>query len=481
MSQSPPKSPAAYATFADWQSDHGNVLCYLSLTPRSPDKSGSAFAFRRRNLHGQCIHELVAFISLLIEQTGTVELNLSTVTSRDLPGLPAIPYDDQPTIMLVRIAAFLRERIHTHQIQLLTIQFGVLKDLTRTVESLILLFQGRLIPESIICQVAPEFFHVNYPEGVTDLRSLSYLTAALRRVSERIEASPKAQWATDFSGFFGRLVRQAAGYRLPDVLYFPPLPGELSLSRCLFGPRSPYCAKLDAIIAQIAAANGEEFQVSLLDQCRDLIPDRSSLANDDGAVALLIMYRCLFHRAYEKFPGLFAPALVTPRVELSGLPGLPARWFSFPREMVGAAVADRTIAELFGRDKHFRAAGRLLEFGQWMPNPIDALYYVHTALAAIQTGALLNRAKEKTLADADGFVCFDDLFALFFGTYLGTGPPNVDLFFIAWFIGKFAPRESLSVAFEFARATVEGLAAHCAAFDIEAFTAEHQAGCSDNI
>jgi hypothetical protein len=133
---------------------------------------------------------------------------------------------------------------------------------------------------------------------------------------------------------------------------------------------------------------------------------------------------------------------------------------------------------LFQSDEYFRAAGGLLEFAMWMSNPIDALYYVHRGIVGIQKGAIIHRHKgEETVAieAMTEFLCFDDLFALLFGTVLGTGLMHFDIYYIAWFIEKFAPRESLSPAFDYAKATVEGLASHCGSFDIDAFSREHRA------
>jgi hypothetical protein len=170
---------------------------------------------------------------------------------------------------------------------------------------------------------------------------------------------------------------------------------------------------------------------------------------------------------------VFAPSAVE-RVDLSPLSSLPASWFSFPRDVIrmddGASVGD-----VFSADHYFRGAGAFLETAKWMSNPIDALYYVHKGIVGIQKGAFINRVNENfavQLNDVDEFLCFDDLFGLLLGTLLGVGAMNVDICYIGWFIGQFAPRESLSAAFDFAKATVEGLAAHCAAFDIEAFKAE---------
>jgi hypothetical protein len=185
---------------------------------------------------------------------------------------------------------------------------------------------------------------------------------------------------------------------------------------------------------------------------------------------LLLFYRALVNRTYERFPSAFAPLRLPP--DLTAVAALPARWFSYPRAMVGGAADDLSIGEVFSGDRFLNAAGQFLATTIWASNPLDMLFAVHKAILAVQKGAFINQLRYS--AHAGEFLCFDDLFVLLFGTLLGTAPDIPDVGYIAWFIERFAPNDALSAAFDYAKATIEGLAAHCAAFDVEKFVAEHR-------
>jgi hypothetical protein len=140
--------------------------------------------------------------------------------------------------------------------------------------------------------------------------------------------------------------------------------------------------------------------------------------------------------------------------------------------MVAVPDDDRSISAVFAGDRFLRAAGQLLQTSLWAANPLDMTFAVHKAIVAIQKGAFINQLKEDGVPVSE-FLCFDDLFVLLFGTLLGT-TDIPDVAYIAWLIGRFAPKDALSASFDYAKATIEGLAAHCAAFDIAAFIEEHE-------
>jgi hypothetical protein len=293
------------------------------------------------------------------------------------------------------------------------------------------------------------------------------------RLALSISHLKKPLWAVDFPSFLQSLVQEAEQRQVPDLSYFSPLEGEVSLSRFLFRVGSPLQVRLDSVVGQFPNVSPDLFNEMLLRECYSLLPEKKEMSASEESLILLLFYRCLFHRTYERFSSAFAPKVVKERANLEAIANLPAKWFVYPRIMVGVEEGERRIGEVFGSDRFLHAAGQFLEMSLWSGNPMDMIFAVHKAIVAIQKGAFINRLRE----DGDPmneFLCFDDMFVLLFGTLLGMRPDIPDVEYIAWMIERFAPKDALSSAFEYAKTTIEGLAAHCVSFDIDQFIEEHE-------
>jgi hypothetical protein len=168
--------------------------------------------------------------------------------------------------------------------------------------------------------------------------------------------------------------------------------------------------------------------VGIVERCYGLIPDGESLTPTDESIAILLLYRALFNRFYELHPDEFAPSVVGDRpVGKEVVPdGPPGTGFDF--------FAMATFAS----------------------NPLDALYYVHEGIMAVQAEA----RRQNGLA-TDEFFSWDTLFSLLSRALLENAPFLPDIFFVAWMVGQFAPTDSLSPSFDYAKATIEGLAEYC--------------------
>jgi hypothetical protein len=375
--------------------------------------------------------------------------------------------------MLVRIDTFVRLKVHRHQTQLFTLQFGVINDHIRSITAVLALFTAHLIPPDQICRVRPPFFKIDFGTVATrHLNRAAILGPFSARLSGEVARLKRPLWAVDFRAFLQLLVQEAEARQVPDLSYFTPLEGEVSLSRCLFRIGSPRRGSLDAAVARFPDVSPDAFSDLLLRECYAMVPDQPRVTPSEESLMLLLFYRCLFHRTYERFPAAFAPAVAGPRANVAAIAALPARWFAYPRAMVGVPDAGRSIGEVFRGDRFLHAAGQFLETGLWVANPLDMTFAVHKAIVAIQKGAFINRLKDSGEL-ANELLCFDDLFVLLFGTLLGADDiPDVE--YVAWFVGRFAPKDALSAAFDYAKVTIEGLAAHCAAFDIAAFVDDHE-------
>jgi hypothetical protein len=279
---------------------------------------------------------------------------------------------------------------------------------------------------------------------------ITALTALSQRLRSTLFTLSRPIWAADFPAFFWTLLEDAQSSVLPDLGYFPPHPSELGLSRCLFRRASPFRARLDSALDSFpdSPAPGN----LILSECYNFVPERPFLTEQDRALAILVLFRCLFNRAYERFPWRFVPRI--PRADLAVIAGQPLDSFAFPREMVGNQEAALSVGEFFGRDRMLREAGLQLAGAAWEPNPMDALFAVHQAVAIVNTAACANSKRSEVLA-------FDDRFALLHGAVLGAANADPDVFWVAWMVGQFTPADALSMPMEYAKATIEAVAAAC--------------------
>jgi hypothetical protein len=331
-----------------------------------------------------------------------------------------------------------------------------------------------LIPSNSGFRLKPDFFEMPNPIPPSQDFELQALNSFVKTKNQEISAFPPPKWATDFGGFLDDLLPKGA-LRLKQALsYTVPLPDEVDLSRyCFSGGNSQFCAEVDDAIQRLLPDSPTDFVNWALSAAIELIDKHSHGSADDHSVGLLMVFRVIFDRAYEKRRRLWLPNPQDEGRILERASGLPTRFHQFPMPKVTQEELEMPIRSYFKRDRFFAGASEYLSEIVFATNPVDALYSVDRALHLLNKAALLNQLTPKGTAaetDLQKMLAFDDLFSLFVGVALGSDLP--EFFEIAAFVSVLAPTKCLSNPFQFAHSALAALSVHFAGLNLDELEAE---------
>lgn len=458
-------------TLEDWKRKNPSAAQYLIFIQKS-FYNGDDFAAKRQKVHESAIQRLTHTLEIIQANITDIAARIEELHSHEIPDLRTPATDSKDVIMKLRILAVCEQRLLKHNNQNLTKRYSALCDWEKELKDCLDLFALNLLPSSVMCSVSEDLL----VDGDRFLACKSHVRKAKcylrlsKRYKEELMKETKALWACDFPLFMKSLVQTAKLHFSPELSYLEPFEGEVSLSRCLFGYKSPYTHEIDKVVDQIVTIDGEKFTEKLVEKCYSMMTFRDSMDITEQSLALLLFFRCIFNRCYEKYPSFFAPKTLEDVNRLCRIPSFLAKQFLLPHSMLAVEITDQTVESVFRDDEGFRKASEFMERSVFMCNPVDALFCIHNCLIQIHTAAMHNRKDldEDNSDPSKQLLCFDALFALFFGCLMGTGPPTTDVFYLSWLIGQFAPKESLSPSFEYAEANLEALAMHCRNIDISA-------------
>jgi hypothetical protein len=442
----------------DWKSKNPRLVPHLTFLPvDSPS--------RRSIVNSRAVDNLQNFSSYLADAIADIQQSISSLAIEDVLNLGPVEYDDKSALFLSRQIAVLKHKIQKREIRKLTVQFAVLTDLADRTHSALELFCSECLPPEFGCQVASTFFEVAYGDVVArDMHFLSYAAPHLRHMEIELLQKRPALSAADFPTFLRQLAVQAQSHELPSEGYFAPFDGEISLSRALFCSSSPFLVNVDQFVDRLAETGGAVFHEGSI----SLIGVSADSDSKFRSVVLLMYFRCVFDRVYERHSHLFAPVFDRRFEKLEELAQMPADFFVLPRDLFSVDLKSVSIAELFRGQQFYRAAAQFFEAATFSVNPIDALYLVNKAMVGVRKAALIIRMgnASASVADINRALPFDDLFALLFGALLASGPPVVDVFHLASLVQRFSPKQALSPLLAFAKANLEALCAHIDRLDM---------------
>jgi hypothetical protein len=324
-------------------------------------------------------------------------------------------------------------------------------------------------------RLADSFFALDYsavaPRETSRRVRLARYADTLRA---KIAAFQRPAWLGDFSGFVRTLIRQTSPLVDEDFAYFPPMATEVALSRCFAD--ATFCARIDPPIAQAVKCSPVACVNHLTEIACSMIPDRHAMSPRDQSIVLLLFFRVLFDRAYERHSAAFCAQMDPDSQKLGMLAFFPAKLFELPREMLAGQVGERSLFDVFTGDPKFREAAVILFESIFLSNPIDILHECHRCVLAIHRAAIHNKIPDATedLDDTGELLSFDDLFSLFFAVMLVSGVP--DFFHFCWFVTSFVPKNAVTPAFEYVLANLEALMIHARKFKVDALK-ERWAAC----
>lgn len=551
--------------FNRWFSDHPNLSPYIKVfSHNSSNFDFNLFVKQCKGVHNRTIDELTTFIANLNQMISNLRLELTTLSSKSAPVIPKLEYDDNRVNLKLRKISFLQQKIYKREVSLRTHRFEVLDDLLTKANLILDLYTSNIIPPGQLCRLDPLFFTIHFGSIVhKDLRYLNYLKPAVENLQKSVKDAPKPLWSTNYNEFLLKIVKEAEPRIDPELSYFLPNELEVSLSRCLFNPQSQFISKIDTVLHKIKNAPSQKFIKTILKTCYKMIVSPDSMSVFQQSIALLILYRALFNRFYEKYSYLFSPnqpeirekscsfdslaisntndsssnsnlnesssnsnandgygvkSILNENSEdnsppifsknddfqlsmnqnsekfkeflaneenfnsskedvekITKIKMLPSKLFPLPWDLISIdqkKCENLPVRELFELEPTYRNASLFLYQAIFDSTPIDALYNVHKSLILIHKGALINRMKgaSASIDDVNQILCFDDLFSLFFGTMTASDVP--DIFSLAKFIDKYAPKPCLSPSFEYAQANIEALVIHCKNIELDKLESE---------
>lgn len=517
--------------FAQWAQNNLSALGHLMFYQKDGSNKDNFFQ-DRLNSHKSTIKKLEKFLEEVKSVIKLVKKEISRF--QEIPDVEYLCYDDNETILLMRQYAFIEQLICEHSISIASRKYGYLVDLKKNAQIILSLFQDSInqkndsksndvsnsksiLPENQICEI-DDFIIIDYSKcDIDELeKQLRYLNPFKIRMYSKIHKRKKALWATNYQQFLSKLVNEAKSHLITELSYFKPIESEISLSRCFFCYKSPYKSEIDKIIDQfnsipfktegshsLIIKSTQGYISDIVNECCKLVgPSYEKMTPTDKSICLLLFFRCLFNRCYERYGDDFFDfqANSEKRIKMEKISKVPAHYFPIPWNLINNSKIvekknqdenesitvsdyiktnqDCSIGKLFENITHFEIASDSLINSMLEPNPIDALFCIHLALIGVNKGAFANfnnstnnstensnDSKSHEDLEMKQLLCFDDMFALMLGTLLGSEKP--DIFFVADMIEKFAPKMSLSPSFDFALANVEGLASHCVNFNLE--------------
>lgn len=451
-----------YSTFfAAWCCENPEVARYVSVVvfDGRSGETQSEFTKTRRRVHQQVLQELHKFSDSVSDLMTKMEHELKVLSARPFPSPGQLIFNTTEN-MTIRKVAFLEIEILRLKTAIFNKKFARLSDLyRRACTALSLLEEPALFPECLYLTLESNFFFMGLDDITSiDTNKVYRLISCHKALLERIKTFQKPVWLRDYPKFLNTLIDKALSSHLYDqgCSYVPYIDGEVSLSRCFFESDSRYVVRIDDVICK--NINKADFISHILNLCFTLIPERETMPPARQSVALLMIFRAVFHRFYEKFSSLLykppSPDLKNVWVERE----TSVSQFSLPEMLMSRGWdGDASVLDVFSHEPLFVPASQFLFMSIFEANPIDAIYLVHKALLSIKKGAIVNGSR----VDADQihkFVCFDDFFSLFIGALLASDVP--DIFHLTWFVSTYLPKEGLSADLFYASANLEALASH---------------------
>jgi hypothetical protein len=431
-----------------------------------------AFAVKRTAVHNRMISQLVELTGTLTNERNDLLQRIHVRNEKPPPPIPSFYFDDSGRNTLLRERYFMQKRlIHLKLRMLATCLEQVLVHFHDT--QIFLSFfthQVKLMPVNTAVRIQDQFFAPRNAPAARMLAKIGRLEAHKARKEEEIAALEPPLWISNFKAFFDGLLVPAVAHHDATLSYAQPLAGETEISRYLFSvrPKSRQAEEIDELIDIAIGGNMRGFLQKGVPLALKLIPEWESRSPQEQCVGLMMFFRVIFDRYYEKSAIFHRPIDLDRQSILMRLSHLSLRLFQLPFA-VEMADLERPIRDSFVKDPLLKAATLWLNEVVYVCNPIDALYFVHRAILAIHKAALVKSSHEKelTVDDLRQVLSFDDLFVCLLGALLSSDIP--DFYLLADFVENYIPPKSLSHSFEYAQAAINALVVHFSSTDVEEF------------
>jgi hypothetical protein len=456
--------PSPELEFTKWVSLHPWVLDYISISSLSPHPSDSAmkrFKQQRTAKYNRFCLEIAEFLRRLELEQQKIVSEMDSLSRKPVAIVDSriFPESDQ-NFALQQLTVACRTLAELNQTITNSLHIQILEYLDRArLISHLFIAKAVTLGDDCMVSIKKSFFELS-PEISADLRFQQ--TALMSYISHKraLIADFKSAISNPFSTFFDEIIANQLSNLNEEISYLPPSSDEVLLSRYIFNGGFPQIAtEIDELIRLLDDPN--QFSDSVLQYSLKLIPNRNTKTSKEQSVAVMIIFRIVFDRLYEKKWKSLMIWNENDREVLIRASHFPVKFFRFPHDQRLTEFHEMEVREYFLTHFSREDPTMLLNQLMFLTNPIDCLFCVHESTSHINRAiifALIGNEREVTSKDLRQVLGFDDTFSVLVGVILASDLP--ELFSVVNFITNFVPRSSLSCAFEYSQAALTALVSH---------------------
>jgi hypothetical protein len=442
----------------DWTQRNSGLMPFLRvqypMLPLDGATSMRVFARERRAAQQVGIANLNALCQKLDLEIHSLMRDQARVKPAGRPRVMGLIFDKQKHNLLVRVSGFVKQKIDHLYLRHLAHRLALLAEKRARTSALLDLVSADTTP---IVSIVDSFFELPQDDRYQD--RIARLKSFRERVVATLNALPKPHWVFDFDDFFTALIQQGVEQMSPGVLYFPPLPQEVSLARFLFRTPSRQGSAIDNFVARASANQFSNFPATIVPFCLGMVPRQAGGTETAQTAGFLLYYRAVMDRAFRAAPSHFRPGsdygearkvLVRRTVAMIGCPD----------DIKPRADPGCDWQTAFTRDPGFFAAVKSMTAVAFAVNPVDASWMLNQVLRDLHRASFANRlGRDPTGEELKRMMGFDDQFSLLIGTLAVSDVP--DIYQLADGMNRFMPQVCLSQLLDYAAANIEALAKFC--------------------
>jgi hypothetical protein len=435
------------STFDDWKSSNPTLFPFLEIEPLSQSSNP-------RPIHQKLVSRLSAHVRKLTEALTIATRNREKIeqTIKHTPRVIGLTFDNSEDNLRVRIAGFLRVKIDNLGLKSIQLKCQDIELKKSQCEVITQLLNGPQIPQSSIVSVKESFFDL--PTTNTEIeRKIKQLQRLRKQTVSELNLLPQPKWSEGLDAFLMSLIEKGVHKMSPEMLYFEPLPEEVSLSRYLFRTHSKEGRAIDNFIARNADSKFKDFRTNIIPFCLGLIPRTAEKTEQIQTAGLLIFYRAIMDRIVHICFRTFKESDEYTNVRQK-LVQRTVESILCPPEIKPLCDPSTNWFTGFRNDPRYAIAVELMTQLSFETNAVGICEILSRAVSAIHKAAIGNRLrKDPEPADLQKLLAFDDLFALSVACVVVSDIPDLER--LAMMVRLFTPRVCFSQLFDYAGANLE--------------------------
>ena len=432
------------------------------------------------NQKSKLIKMLEDFQIELIEKIKRASAKLGDVSSQKVSKLKNLIFEDNSLNMMKRKAAFLKIKIQKYEVQILNFEIYLYLDKKDQAQKYITLLSQDPLQydnDKLTYVLNKEFFLFDFGEKYIKIQSkIKKLTSKFNHFNHFLDHQKTPMYVSHFEKFFKEEIIKEKDKYDSSISYCPPLNIEVTISRYIFNSKTSQREKIDNFISKISDLDRKDtsnFNQDLILLAFSFVPQSCRKDQSIQSISLLVFYRLIFERIYEKNYNFIFFNHPQEILNLEKVSFLPTKYFHIPA-LFFDKNEDLTVPIKYFCQNHvgMSQVPSLLDETMFYTNPIDPLYLIHKIIMLIHKAGdiCLEKKKkdekytnisitEKQSEDSQRLLCFDDLFSLLICSFLSSSIS--DIFALSDFLDELVPRHNISNSFEYAQAGIAALAMHC--------------------